>query len=438
MVWDPRKTGGQLSNHYKDKIEALSQGNIGKTAELSGKEIQRQTANTPVLKQVGNYFGGASTMSGKFFQNPSSIGSIAKGFQKGVMGDFGKAKKFNAGEVNAEAFAPTQSGQALQDNFATGLSSLASRQAPTVNAAMIDPTQQAQFRNQQMALAQMLEAQSMGQGPSLANQQLKMGTDRNLAQAMAMAGSMRGGNTAAGLRNVQNQTSMINQQASQQAALQRMQEQMSAREQLAGVLSSGRGLDINLASNQAGLNQQAALANQTASLQNQGQMDEMTRFYQGGIMGQQKSDRDAAMELERLRLQRELGMGQINAGLTANNNSNMTGLLAGLGSAVAYAASDQTLKTDIKSGDAKVKEFLNAISAHDYKYKDSKHGEGRFVSPMAQEIEKSELGKVGVVNTPEGKMVNYGHLAGTMLAAQGHLNKRLSDLEKALKLKHKN
>lgn len=454
MAWNPRKTVNQLSNTKKDMVQAASKGNLGKFSELSGREIQSQTSHTPVLSQIGKFAGGGASTYGQIMQSPGKTGGILKNLWSGASGvGTNQQKTFNPAEVNPEAFQQTQQQMGLQDQFAAALAGIGGRQAPTlgdattINAAVIDQAKQAEFRNQQMALAQALQAQSMGQGPSLANQQLKMGTDRNLAQAMAMAGSMRGGNAAAGMRGLQNQTSMINQQAAQQAALTRMQEQMSAREQLGGVLNAGRVSDIGLATSQAGLNQSADLANQqaknqfmiqsqNAGLQQQGLNDAMARFYQGGMVDQNQFGINSQQELERLRLQRELGMGQINAGIGANNQQMNSQLISGLGSAAAmYAMSDENVKTDIKSGDGKIMEFLNALKAHDYKYKESKHGEGRFVSPMAQELEKTEAGRAAVEETPEGKRVNYARIAGTMLAAQGHLNQRLNDLEAALKMK---
>lgn len=92
--------------------------------------------------------------------------------------------------------------------------------------------------------------------------------------------------------------------------------------------------------------------------------------------------------------------------------------------------SDENTKEDIKPADNQVQAFLNAIKAHSYKYKDEKHGVGTFTSPMAQELEETELGKQAVIETPEGKMVNYARLGGVTLAATAMLNERLNKLEK--------
>lgn len=99
------------------------------------------------------------------------------------------------------------------------------------------------------------------------------------------------------------------------------------------------------------------------------------------------------------------------------------------------ALSDEDKKQDTKDSSDEIKQFLEAINAHSYEYKDEVKdsplgGEDRYVSPMAQELEKTELGKTMVMDTPEGKVVDYGRGFGTILAAQAMLNDRLEELEK--------
>lgn len=91
--------------------------------------------------------------------------------------------------------------------------------------------------------------------------------------------------------------------------------------------------------------------------------------------------------------------------------------------------SDQTAKTKIDGGEYQVQSFLDAIKAHSYEYKDAKHGVGRFISPMAQELEKTEVGKSAIIETPEGKMVDYGRLGGISLAALADLHQRVKRIE---------
>lgn len=93
------------------------------------------------------------------------------------------------------------------------------------------------------------------------------------------------------------------------------------------------------------------------------------------------------------------------------------------------AMSDERVKTSVEPGGKPVRSFLDALGAHEYEYKNPKHGQGRFVSPMAQELEATDLGKSAVVDTPEGKAVDYGRIAAVQLAATADIHHRLKALE---------
>ena len=97
------------------------------------------------------------------------------------------------------------------------------------------------------------------------------------------------------------------------------------------------------------------------------------------------------------------------------------------------AASDINSKQNIQSGEAELQDFLNNLNAYSYEYKDPKYGEGRRISPMAQEIEKSPLGAQAISTNEEGyKIVDYGKLMGTQLAALALLNHKYNNLEQQL------
>lgn len=98
------------------------------------------------------------------------------------------------------------------------------------------------------------------------------------------------------------------------------------------------------------------------------------------------------------------------------------------------AFSDINVKQDIRKGDAQLQEFLDSLGVYDYEYKDPKYGEGRRISPMAQEIEKTPLGKAAISTNDEGyKIVDYGKLGGTMLASLAMLNHKYNELEESIK-----
>ncbi len=112
-----------------------------------------------------------------------------------------------------------------------------------------------------------------------------------------------------------------------------------------------------------------------------------------------------------------------------------------------YSVSDENLKENITPGDDKLHEFMSTIKAHNYEYKDKSDGEGQFTTPMAQELQKTELGKQAVIETPRGLMVDYARLGGVNLAAvavvhkeqtimqreQAKLQRQVDQLRKALK-----
>lgn len=187
-------------------------------------------------------------------------------------------------KVNESPFTDTKKTDELRRNFARQLHEVQARkinpmsaaqvgaaaqvgdaktieQAAAMKAAQINEANQEQIRAQQLSLAQQLQAQASGQGPSLAQMQLQQGRDQNIATAMALAASQRGMTAGQGLRQIADQTANANQAAAQEAARLRLAEQLQAQQALQGVLSGTREQDIGLATNQAGLQQQANLQN---------------------------------------------------------------------------------------------------------------------------------------------------------------------------------
>jgi Chaperone of endosialidase len=99
--------------------------------------------------------------------------------------------------------------------------------------------------------------------------------------------------------------------------------------------------------------------------------------------------------------------------------------------------SDERAKTSVEDDPEQMQDFLDRLHAHSYRYKDPDApgaGHGRYVSPMAQELEKTELGRNFVHEDAGGsKYIDYGKLAGTQLAATAMMHERVSALEKLLK-----
>ena len=102
---------------------------------------------------------------------------------------------------------------------------------------------------------------------------------------------------------------------------------------------------------------------------------------------------------------------------------------------VVAAFSDKNLKKNIKKAKDKdlmnpkeIDGFLNDLYAYQYNYKDSNHGAGKQVGVMAQDLEKTQLGKQMVEDTPEGKQINAAKGLGLAMASQARLNQRLNSI----------
>jgi Chaperone of endosialidase len=102
---------------------------------------------------------------------------------------------------------------------------------------------------------------------------------------------------------------------------------------------------------------------------------------------------------------------------------------AGIGAAgLAAKASDRRLKKEIESGDQDADRLLKGLRAYRFKYTDEKHGKGRQLGIMAQDLERAGL-RSAVIDTPEGKLVHGASLATALAAATARLARRLEKVE---------
>jgi hypothetical protein len=210
-------------------------------------------------------------------------------------------------------------------------------------------------------------------------------------------------------------------------------------------------VEFDIIKTNAAANNTAAIANVEAALKKAGLDDAMTVAYMQNELGLTKIEVDAALGKAKIAADMALGEAQIQAAkdtaaLQAKSAEKAAGYgaIANLGVGVVAKYSDVNLKKNIKkrnigevlAGD-KLTDFLDNLETYNYNYKDEKHGEGDQTSIMAQDLEKSEIGKKAVIETPEGKMVDYSKLLPAMLAASVDTHKRISGLEKALVAKKK-
>lgn len=257
-----------------------------------------------------------------------------------------------------------------------------------------------------------LTKQARGEGPSLAEAQLKQAQDRTLAQQLAAVQAGRPGNTALAGRNALRAGIAAQQGNAQQAAQARIQEQLNAQNLLSQTAGQQNALQGQLAQNALG--------------QSLGLSQVQT---QTGIAGEtlQNQNNLAAQGIE-----------QKNAEERANRSQQLLGTLLGAGSQVASAfatKSDKAAKKNIKKAGKDMDSFLSALSASKYNYKDESQAgtfKGDNYGVMAQDLEKSEVGKTLVEDTPNGKMVDTKKGFGAVLAAQSRMHERVAGLEKLL------
>jgi len=320
---------------------------------------------------------------------------------------------------------------------------LAARQGvetPTVQGATIDPTQQEQFRNYQLNLANQLQGQATGQTPSLGELQLKQGMSDAMAQQRAFAASQGGVSPALAARQAAIAGGELQGQTNMAAAQTRLAEQLQAQQQLAGLAAQGRESDLGLAGAQANLMQQASLANQQAQLQAQNQLDQMTQYYVTQGLSLDQAQWAANMALEQLRGEQHAQAQKTGADITSaelqssaaksQGRSNMTGgILSGLGGIGALFLSDRTKKTKIRKAKDKFYKFLDTLGEYEYDYKDKKYSTRRHFGVMAQDLEKSDVGKSFVHNTEMGKMIDSSMGFGAILAATKNMHDRIKKLE---------
>lgn len=334
--------------------------------------------------------------------------------------------------------------------MAAGETAVANRPNQTMTGAQVGPTAvidqapQGQVRAQQMTLADQLAAQARGEGPSVAQGQLQKATDANLAAALAQGAAYRGGSPVGGFRQAAFNRAAITQDAANQSAQLRATEIQQARGQLGSVLDQTRGTDVGLATSQAGLDQQGILtqaqldettgqANLNAGVQQQQQKDEMVKFYTS-----------QGLSLDEANKQAEIQQRQFNAGLLAKqqaaakglsvqsdqNNAQMGAAALGAIATIGAAASDKRVKKDVEPADRDVEDFLSALSAKKYKYTDPKYGFGEYLGIMAQDAEKTPMGKDIVFEKDGVKHVDLKRAFGAALASMAYLNKKVNKLER--------
>ena len=142
------------------------------------------------------------------------------------------------------------------------------------------------FRSGQLQLIGQLQQQAAGLGPSLADQQFNRSLDRgvNSQVAASQAGT---GNAALQGRAAANAIGNMTQDLAGQAAQARIQEQLAARNQLAGVLGQGRGQELQGSQFNAGAINNQMLAQADLEMRNRALQNQLLGMQAGLIPGEQ-------------------------------------------------------------------------------------------------------------------------------------------------------
>jgi hypothetical protein len=316
------------------------------------------------------------------------------------------------------------------------------RVGPTADAAQLATGQADSTAAQQGQLGQMLMAQAQGHGPSMAQAQLGQGIGASLAAQNAALASGRGGNAGTNARDAAQAAADTQQQAAMGSANLKVQEQQAAQGQLGSLLGTQRQQDIGQAQTQAQMQQQTNLANQAAALQQQGLNDTQIRAMLGDQISVGNTEQQAGENYQQARANQTNIENAAAAQQQEAANKGFSSLIGSVGSAmpgigsllkVGGATSDENAKENIHPADAQIGQFLDKVHAHAFSYKDPEaDGAGQHVGPMAQELEKSQIGRQLVHEDQDGvKKVDYQQGLGAMLAGLAHLHGRMKKLEAA-------
>lgn len=331
---------------------------------------------------------------------------------------------------------------------------------------------QQQSRDQQQGFVNRLQSDMNGGQPSLAEMQLRRGSDAAVANAQALAASGGPGNYAMSQRQAMQQAAVQGQNLAADTAQLRAQEYAQARGEMGNAVQNMRSQDLqnqgqsyqNI-TNQAGLQAQQSQAMRAQDLQaagmsyqnalaqaqfeqqqnmGQAQLDAQQRGLNAGLaaqyygMGNANLNTDLASRMHYLDLMsskyaNDRGLAQQASQFNTQQGNLMAGATMNAAASalpLILQASDARLKTDIEDADKReLGDFLGKLESKTFRYKDPKFGEGETPGILAQDLEKSRIGKLLVVETPEGKMVDVRKALGALLAAGSAQEKRLRKLE---------
>lgn len=299
-------------------------------------------------------------------------------------------------------------------------------------------------RGRQMSLADMLTASASGTGgPSAAEAMLRKGTDASMRGAVSLARSSRV-NPAIAMKAALSANADATQQASNDAAILRATEQQQAQQVLNSVLASTRGgdetmrgQDVDLATRQAGFDQDTAKTNMLSSVEQQKMRDELVQKYLALGLSLDQANYQATLQ------QQQYQAGIINQAIAASKGISVQNAAQGMqsaalvGNAIGSAAtaigtmatSDKRVKKNVDDGEEESRKFLKALKPKGFDYKDpASHGSGRHIGVMAQDVERAAPDLI--IDDSDGvKKIDIRKALSASLASLGTIERRLERLE---------
>lgn len=219
-------------------------------------------------------------------------------------------------------------------------------------------------------------------------------------------------------------------------------------ELIAKLKARADGTGPSLAEAQTKKNMGDVLSNQVSAVRSAPGLNPALQARLAGQAGQQAStdaaqqgtiaklaERDAAEQLLGNQILGAQGANMNQAKMeneAANAQANRwTQVIGAAGSAAASMAgkSDENSKENISNTNGEARSFVDELKGKLYEYKDSNDGQGMHVGIMAQDLEKSPLGKSMVFEDKGVKKVDYAKGFGAVLAAVTEINDKLKALE---------
>lgn len=251
--------------------------------------------------------------------------------------------------------------------------------------------QQNQARQQQGLLGGMLMQQATGNGPSVAQNQLRQAQATNAAQQSSAAASARGGamNAMLAQKNAADLSAQSAQQTAGQAATLRAQEQLGAMGQLGNLYGQMREGDLNAAN--------------------------MAQARQLGLGQQQLGYGAQQMQADMANQQANQVFGKLVTG-------------AAQGAAAGLVMSDRNVKHDIEPlSHEEIRSVAEAMRPRGFRYDEEGDRGPRRMGIIVQDLERSPAGRYMVSETEDGKAIDTGSALSYVLAAISDIYRRMDD-----------